>query len=269
MEKLDIEKMEIEITQFNKISKDIDKTIKKINETKIEIELNQGSISKEILLRKFPSQAIGSVSYYNKLNEKYHLFVDNQFNKIIRFLEHIENKEKKYRDLYLKCTENYFVDPDGIPFEELNQEKKEIDDCYQLLLVLSNEVNGDIVNFNKVYNKLEDAGLFMTVPEKVNQQYLSEISSKLDKVIQGLKVLFHSLEETNRSLRGIEINTSEISDNMYEVTSNLGDISSNLWDVSSNLKDVESSINTNNLLTGIQTYQLYKINKNTRPNKKS
>ena len=30
------------------------------------------------------------------------------------------------------------------------------------------------------------------------------------------------------------------------------------------LKEVESSINTNDLLTGIQAYQLYKINKNTK-----
>jgi hypothetical protein len=34
--------------------------------------------------------------------------------------------------------------------------------------------------------------------------------------------------------------------------------------VTSQLKEVESSINTNNLLTGIQVYQLYKINKNTK-----
>jgi hypothetical protein len=30
------------------------------------------------------------------------------------------------------------------------------------------------------------------------------------------------------------------------------------------LKEIESSINTNNLLTGIQAYQMYKINKNTK-----
>ena len=105
------------------------------------------------------------------------------------------------------------------------QEKKEIDNCYELLTILVKEVNGDIVKFNKVYNKLEDAGLFMTSPEKANQQYLREISTKLDNVIEGLKVLFQSLEETNNSLRAIEGNTSEISLNMYDVRSHLWDIS--------------------------------------------
>jgi hypothetical protein len=30
------------------------------------------------------------------------------------------------------------------------------------------------------------------------------------------------------------------------------------------LNEIDSSIQTNNLLTGIQTYQMYKINKNTK-----
>ena len=145
--------------------------------------------------------------------------------------------------------------------DQNTEEKNEIDISYSLLSILANEVNGDVVNFNKVYNNLEDAGLFMTVPEKINQQYLSEISSKLDNVLSGLKVLFESIEETNRSLRDIEQNTNEMSSNMYDVTNHL-------WDISSNLKDVGSSINANNILTGIQTYQLHQINKNTKPNKK-
>jgi hypothetical protein len=34
--------------------------------------------------------------------------------------------------------------------------------------------------------------------------------------------------------------------------------------VSNQLRDIQSSIEINNLLSGIQTYQLYKINKNTK-----
>ena len=261
MEKLDTNKIEKEIIQYNIISKEIDSVIRNINNTENLIALKQGAINKEKSLSKFPSQAIGSVFYYNKLNEKYNLFVDSQFNKIIRFLEHIENKEKKYRELYIECTKNYTLNPKEIPIYELKKEKNEIDVSYSLLSILANEVNGDVVNFNKVYNNLEDAGLFMTVPEKINQQYLSEISLKLDNVLSGLKVLFESIEETNRSLRDIEQNTNEMSSNMYDVTNHL-------WDISSNIKDVGSSLNANNILTGIQTYQLYQINKNTKPNKK-
>lgn len=261
MEKLDLNKIENELTNFNRVSKEIDKICSNINKVENQINFNQATINLEKELRKYSSQAIGSVLFYNQLNEKRYLFVDSQFNKTIRFLEHIENKEKKYRDLYVNCTKNYLT-THGIPIDELKNEKKEIDDCYNLISILVSEVNEDTVKFNKVYNKLEDAGLFMTLPEKINQQYLSEISSKLDSVILGLKVLFNSIEEANRSLRDIEGYTSEIAANTY-------DISEQLWDISSNLKEVDSSIKFNNLLTAIQTYQLYKINKNTKPNKKT
>lgn len=226
MEKIDLDKIETDIDQFFKISKHIENNIKSAEKIDEKIELTKVSIDKEILLKKFPSQAIGSVVLYNELNEKFSFYADNQFNKIIRFLEHLENKEIKYRDLYLNCTGDYITDPNGIPFDELIKEKKEIDNCYELLSILVREVNSDIVKFNKVYNKLEDAGLFMTMPEKANQQYLLEISTKLDNVIEGLKVLFQSLEETNNSLRQIEGNTSEIALNMYDVKSDLWDIAS-------------------------------------------
>ena len=61
---------------------------------------------------------------------------------------------------------NYISDPKNIPIALMKKTKKEIDFSYKLLSILINEVNGDLVSFNKVYNKLEDAGLFMTVPEK-------------------------------------------------------------------------------------------------------
>lgn len=224
MEKLDLNKIEIELTQFNRVSNQIDKTCSNINNVENQIIFNQATINLEKKLRKYSSQAIGSVFFYNQLNEKRDLFDDIQFNKTIRFLEHIENKEKKYRELYVNCTKNY-LKTHGVPIDELKNEKKEIDDCYNLISILVNEVNGDTVKFNKVYNKLEDAGLFMTIPEKINQQYLSEISTKLDNVILGLRVLFQSLQETNRSLREIEGNTSDIS--FYS-----NEISNQLWDIS-------------------------------------
>lgn len=218
------------INDLNELINDLNarnnQLIEKTNFVKIienKIQESQRSIENEHQLKKFPCQATGSVTLYNKLNENYTLYDETQFNKIIRFLDHLENKEKNYRDLYITCTNEYVSIPNTIPIKELKQEQKEINDCYKILLVLVEEVNGDVVKFNKVYNTLEDIGLFMTMPEKMTQQYLSEISTKLDNVIQGLKVLFQSLEETNRTL-------GEISSNMYDVNYHLWDIS---WNVSS------------------------------------
>lgn len=178
-------------------------------------------------LKNFPSQAIGSVNLYNNLNDKHAFFIDTQFNKIIRFLDHIESKEKNYRDLYVTCTSEYINNPHSIPIQELKKEEKEINDCYKLLIVLITEVNGDIVKFNMVYNSLEDTGLFMSVPEKKKLEYLGEISSKLDSVMEGLKAVFKSLEESNKNLRQINQNTAEISYNTFGIYDQLWDINFN------------------------------------------
>lgn len=190
-------------------------------------DLTYFSIKHELELQNKPTQAIGSVAFYNKLNENSIFYDEIKFNKIIRFLDHIEIKEKNYRDLYITCTNEYINTLDTIPINELKQEEKEINDCYKLLSVLLAEVNGDVVKFNKVYNSLEDAGLFMTVPEKKNLQYLGEISTKLDSVMEGLKAVFKSLEESNKNLREINQNTAEISYNTLGLYDELWDIKMN------------------------------------------
>lgn len=187
--------------------------------------LIEKSINYEKTLRIFPCQAIGSFALYNKLNENYSFFDEAQFNKITRFLQHVEEKEKRYRDLYVNCTNNYITNS-NIPIEDLKKQQHELKISYQLLSVLANEINGDVVSFNKVYNKLEDAGMFMTIPNKQNQEYLRQMSSKLDNVINGLKAVFDSFEETNRYLSEISLETSYLS-------SVNTDISSHLWDISS------------------------------------
>jgi hypothetical protein len=220
-----LDELELKIRNF---SNEDNKLISLLNTTQRlenKLRLNKIAIHNEYELRTFPSQAIGSVALYNKLNENYSFFDEAQFNKIIRFVQHIEEKEKRYRDLYVNCTNDYINNPEGIPIKDLKKEQHELKISYQLLTVLANEINGDVVSFNKVYNKLEDAGMFMTVPEKQNQEYLKQISSKLDSVMNGLKAVFDSLQETNRNLREISQETSYIA----SVTT---DMSSHLWDIS-------------------------------------
>ena len=48
------------------------------------------------------------------------------------------------------------ADPKNIPLSKLDHTKKELDYSYKLLMVLANEINGDVVSYGKVYNKIED-----------------------------------------------------------------------------------------------------------------
>jgi hypothetical protein len=220
-----LDELETQIEAHKKIETKLESLNTDLNKNAKQRSLIEKSINHEKALRTFPSQAIGTVALYNKLNENYTFFDEAQFNKIIRFLQHIEEKEKRYRDLYVNCTNDYINNPEGIPIKDLKKEQHELKISYQLLTVLANEINGDVVSFNKVYNKLEDAGMFMTVPEKQNQEYLRQISSKLDNLMNGLKAVFDSLQETNRNLRDISENTSE-------TAYNTGEMSSHLWDIS-------------------------------------
>lgn len=230
MDTIKIKELKEQIENNKKIKEKLEKLNIDINTNARSISLVEKSIDQEKTLRKFPSQAIGTVVLYNRLNENYTFFDEGQFNKIIRFVQHIEEKEKRYRKLYVKCTNDYVNNPEGIPSAELKREQHELEISYQLLTVLANEINGDVVSFNKVYNKLEDTGMFMTVPEKQNQEFLSQISSKLDNVMNGLKAVFDTLQETNRNLE-------EISQNTMETVYNTADMSSYLWDISSEMSN--------------------------------
>jgi DNA repair exonuclease SbcCD ATPase subunit len=223
-----LDELETHVETHKKIKTKLKRLNTDINKKAKQRSLVEKSINHEKTLRKFPSQAIGSVVLYNRLNENYSYYDDGQFNKIIRFVQHIEEKEKRYRELYVNCTKDYVTDPEGIPIKKLSKEQQELNYSYQLLTVLANEINGDVVSFNKVYNKLEDTGMFMTVPEKQNQEYLKEISSKLDNVMHSLKALFATLQETNRKLEDISDNTLDISSGMYDIESELWGISAEL-----------------------------------------
>tara|TARA_Y200000002_G_scaffold368077_1_gene360744 strand:- start:110 stop:787 length:678 start_codon:yes stop_codon:yes gene_type:complete len=179
---------------------------------------NKLRIQKELELRKMPSQAIGTAPLYNKLNENYSHYDKDQFNNILRFFTHIEEKEKHYRQLYLKTTSSYMADPKSTPLSKLNHTKKELDYSYKLLMVLANEINGDVVSYGKVYNKIEDAGLFMSTPEKRTQDYLNDISKKMGTIIKGLNAVFHQLEETNTFLSSISESTFDASSSLYDIS---------------------------------------------------
>ena len=64
------------------------------------------------------------------------------------------------------------------------------------------------------------------------------------------------------SINSLEMNIIKGLNNLSYITQN--EFSNLNNSLNRELKSIDSSIKTNNLLTGIQTYQLYKINKQTK-----
>jgi hypothetical protein len=227
MHNIDIKSIQTALSDYKENQTALERAKNKLADNAARVHDLSLSIELERELSLFPCQAIGSVAFYNSFNNNFEQYESNQFNKIIRFLSHVESLEAKYRDLYSQCAKKYYIKPINTPIEDLRKEKKAIDFGYGLLAILANEVQGDLVKFNQVYNKLEDEGLFMTVPEKRTQEYLVDISYRLDNVLNGLKALFETLQETNSALRDIEGGISDIA------AINSG-FESLLWDISFN-----------------------------------
>ena len=107
--------------------------------------------------------------------------------------------------------------------------------------------NDDRITFYEIYETFDKLDVFSSNHEKEISMRLKNIESKLDEVVQ--------------TIYEMEMN---ICSELYQLQFISQDISESISGLSEGLREINSSLQTNNLLTGIQTYQLYKINKNTK-----
>jgi hypothetical protein len=106
----------------------------------------------------------------------------------------------------------------------------------------------DMITFYEIYESFDKLGIF-------NSNWENEVSEKLNDIGYKLDDILLMIEEVGSNI------VSEIGNLSYTMKYSIDDLSSK---VSNQLIEIESSINVNNLLTGIQLYQMYKINKNTK-----
>jgi hypothetical protein len=81
------------------------------------------------------------------------------------------------------------------------------------------------------------------------------VSNKLTNIGDGIKELMYSIHQMENTI------VNSIDNLTYVTQDSFKDLSRN---VETQLSNIDSSIKFNNLLTGIQTYQMYKINQNTK-----
>ena len=97
--------------------------------------------------------------------------------------------------------------------------------------------------FNKIYNKLEDRGVFLTTYDKMNIQNLSTIADNMISLVEQSFLM---------------------NDNLSSINNELWEANTKLEDMSDSMGKLDKSVKAGNLLNAVQTYQLYKINKNTK-----
>lgn len=119
---------------------------------------------------------------------------------------------------------------------------------FHSLNLITSLLESDLVTFYEIYESFDKLGMY-------NSNWENQISDKLKNIETKLDDLMISIYQMELTL------VHELSQLKYITQESFKELNSN---VTKQLSSIESSINFNNLLTGIQTYQLYKINKNTK-----
>ena len=122
---------------------------------------------------------------------------------------------------------------------------------YELLIYHSINMMGALVSqnlipFYEIYESFDKLSMF-------NSNWENEVSEKLTNIGDKLDDLMYSIYKMEQNI------VNELSNLSYITQESFEDLNSS---VTNQLREVESSININNLLTGIQAYQSYKISNN-------
>lgn len=107
-----------------------------------------------------------------------------------------------------------------------------------------------LVNFLEVYNSFDELGVFDTSYQRSVRESLSGVNKNLCLLNQNLLDLIVKVEEFNNNI-------------IYTID----ELNSNSIKMLESISSIEGNIKYSNLLSSIQTYQLYQINKNNRLSK--
>lgn len=176
-------------------------------------------------------------------------FDKNYINHLVKISNYLKVKEQNIQTIFLEIKKTKIK-------SQLNENvgllRNQIH-TYEMIFfhslhMIHSIVIDDLITVNEIYEEFDKLKMFKTDHEK-------EVSQKLSDIGSGLSNLMYSIYS-------MEINiVSGLSTLSYVTQEGFMDLNNSL---SKELNSINSSINTNNLLTGISTYQLYKINKQTK-----
>ncbi len=119
---------------------------------------------------------------------------------------------------------------------------------FHSLSMITSLIENDLVTFYELYETFDKLGIF-------NSNWENEISEKLTDISDGLNEIIYLIDKMERNI------VQSINNLTYVTQDSFAKLN---LSVTNQLKGVDSLLRFGNLLSGIQTYQLYKINKNTK-----
>lgn len=252
---LEVSKSVIEVLEkyFNFIDDWIQKELNTQNNTQLEIieSLNNLDMDNDGIpdvLEEVPDLMELLEVNQDKLIDKEHI------KEIVRLIINNEKKCVGLKELYLDI--NSLLKKERLNVTELKDVYDDLNDgivSYQMVVLsivslINSSSSNKPVQYYKEYELLESLGLFQSTWEK-------EISHKLDQIEGGLRELISSIGSLERNI------ISSLTSNVNRIIKGVKELEVN---VNSSLSQIDKSISLNTFVTGIQTYQTYKLNKNLR-----
>jgi hypothetical protein len=190
---------------------------------------------------------------FNKLltkNQKNIIEIDkNYIQKFVKISMYIKSKKSNTQKIFESIKD---IKSENELNELVNLLKNQIH-TYELLVfhsinMITSLVESDLITFYEIYECFDQLGVF-------NSNWENEVSNKLTDIGDGIRDLMYSIYQMeNKIVNSIDNLTYVTQDSFSQLQGS----------VEKQLSSIDSSIQCNNLLTGIQTYQMYKINQNTK-----
>jgi hypothetical protein len=180
-------------------------------------------------------------------NQKKIIEIDkNYIHKFVKLSSYL-SKKKENIESFFKSIDRNNLQEIQVRISFLTEQNQ----TYEMLLfhsinMIGSLSGGDLVTFYEIYEVFDKLGVF-------NSNWENEVSGKLSQIGDNILSLIDSINKMEDNL------VNELVDLKYVTHESFSDLNRT---VTSQLREVKSSINFNNLLTGIQTYQLYRINRN-------
>ena len=176
-------------------------------------------------------------------------FDKEYINHLVKISNYLKTKRSNIQEIFLEIRK---IKNQSQLDENVGLLKNQIH-TYEVVLfhslhIINSIVKDDLITVNEIYEEFDKLKMFKTDHEK-------EVSQKLSDIGDGLSNLMYSIHTMERNI------VSGLNTLSYVTQDSFSDLNSSL---NRQLQGINSSIDTNNLLTGISTYQLYNINKQTK-----
>ena len=246
---------ENEYISFEKLIKHINNFIKKSLE-EIETENIEFKTSMPKILSELDKDGNGKLDTievedeFLKLLQKYQTKIIEVDKSYIQQFVKVSDYQKTQRENLQTIFENISKTKDNEELKEVVSLLNEQIHSYESLLfhsfnMITSLVNDDLVTFYQIHNSFDKLNIF-------NSNHQNDLMEKLTNIEDGLYNLISSIRQMERKIISRLNNLSYITESSFEKLS---------ISVNENLKAIGSSINTNNLLTAINTYQNYSTNR--------